>query len=57
MDFHNTISIGGVLGSDNLGDANSIGAGTLSIGASFDSKQLSDDKYTDLGSKKIGVKA
>ena len=56
MDFHNVISLGGALGSDNLGDATNIGVGTLSIGSSFDNKQLSDDKYTDLGSKKIGVK-
>ena len=56
LDFHNAVSIGSLLGSDSLGDASSIGIGTLSIGASFDSKQLSDDKYTDLGSKKIGVK-
>lgn len=56
MDFHNAISLNGLLGGDSLGDAGNIGVGTLSIGASFDSKQLSDDKYTDLGSKKIGVK-
>ena len=56
MDFHSAISIDNMLGGDSLGDAGNIGVGTLSIGASFDSKQLSDDKYTDLGSKKIGVK-
>ena len=57
MDFHNAIAIAGVLGGDYLGDANGISAGTLSMGASFDNQKLADDKYTDLGSRKIGVKA
>ncbi len=56
MDFHNAISLGGGLGGENLGDATSIGVGTLAIGGSLDKPTLSDDRYTDLGSKKIGVK-
>jgi len=56
MDFHDAMNIGANLGGDNLGDSTSIGVGSLTVGAAFDSKQLSDDKYTDLGSKRIGVK-
>ena len=56
MDFHDAINIGTTLGGDNLGDSSSIGVGSLTVGTAFDSKQLSDDKYTDLGSKRIGVK-
>lgn len=56
MDFHNAISLGSGLGSETLGDSSSIGVGTLAIGGGLDKPNLSDDKYTDLGSKKIGVK-
>ncbi len=56
MDFHDAINIGSALGNDNLGDSFSIGVSSLTVGTAFDSKQLSDDTYTDLGSKRIGVK-
>jgi RTX calcium-binding nonapeptide repeat (4 copies) len=56
IDFHNAVSISSTLGSENLGDTSNIGVGTISIGTSFDKQPLSDDKYTDLGSKKIGLK-
>ncbi len=56
LDFHDAINIGTGLGGENLGDAASLTVGSLAMGGALDKPQLSDDRYTDLGSKRIGVK-
>jgi hypothetical protein len=63
LDFHDAIHLGDVLGADHLADASGIGLGLIGVGAvlgtasvGLDQPGLSDSRYSDLNSKKIGVK-